>query len=122
MEDGAAGTVILSKRAKVSAATGNFTVPIRFPASSILINVVVQLQQTFGGTAGGAHMNLGTTPGGLDIATIDLTVAPTQINQNLATILGSSWTIYLTMTGVVAGAGKATGLIIYSVPAAARPT
>jgi hypothetical protein len=121
MDGGAAGTAILSKRAKVTFANGSFSgLPIVFPASTILINLVTQLQQTFNGTT--PKLNLGTTPGGLDVASIDLSVAPTQLNQNLTTILGSTWTIYLSLVLGGSTAGKATGIILYSVPALARPS
>lgn len=122
LEDGAAGICLLGKRAKITAATGAFSgLPIKFPASSILINLVTQIQQTFNGVT--PKLNIGTTPGGLDIATIDLTVAPTQLNTNLSTILGSSWTVYLSLA--ITGAttqGKATTIIFYSVPALTRPS
>ena len=120
-EAGVAGICTLHKRFKVTAQTGAFTgVPITFPASTILMVLVTQLQQTFNGLT--PHLNLGTTPGGTDIASIDLSVAPTQLSQNLATILPSNWTIYasLAITGATTQ-GKATMLITYSVPAKTLP-
>lgn len=119
---GLAGIAMLHKRFKVTAATGAFSgIPIQFPPSSILTILVTQLQQTFNGLT--PHLNLGTTPGGSDIASIDLSVAPTQLFQNLTTILTSTWTIYLSLA--ITGAttqGKATMLIEYSVPALTVPS
>lgn len=114
---GIAGIAMLHKRAKITAQMGAFTgIPLVFPASSVLTTCIVQLQQTFNGVT--PKFNLGTTPGGLDVATIDLSVAPTQVFNNLTTILGSNWTIYASLAiGVGATTGKATVLISYSVPA-----
>lgn len=115
--DGIAGIATLHKRVKITASLGAFNgVPISFPPSSILIKLVTQIQQTFNGVT--PFLNLGTTPGGQDIAHIDLSAGPTQLFQDLTTILTSSWTIYasLAITGTTTQ-GKATILIEYSVPA-----
>jgi hypothetical protein len=113
---GLAGIAMLHKRVKITASLGAFSgIPLVFPASSVLTTLVVQLQQTFNGTL--PKFNLGTTPGGLDVATIDLSVAPTQVFNNLTTILGSNWTIYASLVNGASTLGKATILISYSVPA-----
>ena len=116
-EDGAAGIAILQKRAKITVAgNGNFSIPVRFPASSILLNYAIQLQQSYNGTL--AKINLGTTLNGVDIANVDVTVAPTQLFGNITSILGSTWTIYLSQViGAGGTTGKCTVLISYSVPA-----
>jgi hypothetical protein len=45
-------------------------------------------------------------------------VAPTQTFQNITSILGTSWTIYLSQVlGTGNTTGKCTVLIFYSVPA-----
>jgi hypothetical protein len=114
-EDGAAGIVILHKRAKITFSHGNFSVPIRFPPSTILDKYLVQLQQTYNGTT--PKINIGTTLNGLDVANVDVSVAPTQLQNPIATILPGSWTLYLSQVLGGSTAGKATVLIYYSVPA-----
>lgn len=114
-DDGVPGIALLHKRAKITVSNGNFSIPIRFPPSSILMQVVVQLQQTYNGAT--PKVNLGTTPNGTDIASVDVSVAPTQVFNNITTILGSSWTIYLSQVVSAATNGKCTVLITYSVPA-----
>lgn len=115
-----AGIASLHKRAKITFANGTFSVPIQFPPSTILDRLIVQIQQSYNGTT--PHINLGTTANGVDIATVDVSVAPTQIFQNLTTIMGSSWTIYLSQALTAATTGKATVLIYYSVPAKTVPS
>jgi hypothetical protein len=121
-DDGVPGIAVLHKRAKFTFATGNFSFALRFPPSSILMQNILQIQQSFAPSTT-AKLNLGTTPGGLDIVSIDLTVAPTQVTNNMATILGSNWLIYVSYvtTGAAATAGKATFLLTYSVPAMVVP-
>jgi hypothetical protein len=118
--DEVAGIVLLHKRFKLSSAYGTFTVPVRLPPSAILMTLVVQIQQTYNGTT--PKLNLGSTPNGLDIASVDLSVAPTQVFNDLTSILGSSWTFHVSQALTGATAGKATVLITYSVPAAAMPS
>jgi hypothetical protein len=121
-EDGAAGIAMLHKRAKISVTQhGNFSIPVHFPASAILVTYVVQIQQSYNGTL--AKINLGTTLNGTDIANVDVTVAPTQVIGNITSVLGSTWTIYLSQViGAGGTAGKCTVLITYSVPAKVLPS
>jgi hypothetical protein len=117
----AAGIVPLHKRFKLTFANGTFSVPVVFPASTILDRLVIQLQQSYTGTL--PKINLGTALNGVDIANVDVSVAPTQIFNNLTAILGSTWTIYLSQAWTGSPTtGKATVLIYYSVPAKALPT
>ena len=112
---GAAGIAVLHKRAKIVSTYGAFSIPIKFPPSSILTQYMVQLQQSYNGTL--AKINLGTTLNGTDIANVDVTVAPTQIFNNITSILGTSWTIYLSQVpGAGATQGKCTVMVFYSVP------
>jgi hypothetical protein len=119
--DGAAGIAMLHKRAKITVAQhGNFSIPVRFPASTILVNYIVQIQQSYNGTL--AKINLGNTQNATDIANVDVTVAPTQVYGNFG-ILGSNWTIWLSQViGAGGTAGKATVIITYSVPAKTIPS
>jgi hypothetical protein len=121
-EDGAGGIAVLQKRVKISTVQhGSFSVPVRFPASSILLNYTVQIQQSYNGTL--AKVNLGTTLNGTDIANVDVTVAPTQLTSNITSVLGSTWTIYLSQViGAGGTAGKSTVLVSYSVPAKVLPS
>jgi hypothetical protein len=93
---------------------------VRFPASSILVQAICQVQQVYNGTT--PKLNLGTALNGLDIFTQDLLTGPSQYFGNISTILGSTWTIYLSQVVTGATQGKATILITYSVPAKAMPT
>jgi hypothetical protein len=117
-EDGAAGVAVLHKRAKITFAHGNFSVPVRFPASTILLNYIIQIQQSYNGTT--PKINLGNTLNGVDIVSTDVSVAPTQVFGNFG-ILGSTWTIYLSQVVTGATTGKATVMITYSVPARTLP-
>jgi len=121
-EDGAAGIATLHKRANITVAqNGAFSIPVRFPASSILLQFVVQIQQSYNGTL--AKINLGTTQNGSDIANVDVTVAPTQVFNNITSILGTNNTIWLSQViGAGGTAGKCTVLISYSVPAKVLPS
>ena len=123
MDDGVPGIAVMHKRAKFTFQTGNFSFALRFPPSAILLQNVLQIQQSFAG-ATTAVLNLGTTLNGLDIISMDLTVAPTQLTNNMATILGSTWQIFVNYktTGPAATAGKATLMITYSVPAKVIPS
>jgi hypothetical protein len=117
-EDGAAGIATLHKRAKMTFANGSFSIPVRFPASSILLQMVAQIQQSYNGLT--PKLNLGNTLNGLDIASVDLSVAPTQVFNNITSVLGSNSTIYVSqVVGAGNTAGKCTLLISYSVPAKA---
>ena len=113
---GLPGIALLHKRAKILFSHGSFNVPVLFPPSSIVTELVVQIQQSYNGLT--PKLNLGTTPNGVDVATVDLSVPPTQVFNNLQTILGSNWTLYLSQAvGAGNTAGKCTALIYYSVPA-----
>jgi hypothetical protein len=116
----AAGIVLLHKRARITFANGNFSMPVKFPASAILIQLVVQVEQTYNGTA--PLLNLGTNLNGSDIASKPLNVAPTHTFDPITTLLTSSWTIYLSQVLSGSTTGKLTALIMYSVPAKALPS
>ena len=122
-DDGVSGIAVLHKRAKFTFQTGNFSFAIRFPPSTILLQNVLQIQQSFAGSTT-AVLNLGTTLNGLDIISMDLTQTPTQLTNNMATILTSTWQIFVNYktTGPAATAGKATLIITYSVPAKVVPS
>jgi hypothetical protein len=117
--DGTAGIAVLHKRAKITFANGNFSVPVRFPPSTILFNYIIQIQQSYNGTT--PKINLGNTLNGVDIVSTDVSVAPTQVFGNFG-ILGSTWTIYLSQVVTAATTGKATVMITYSVPAKVIPS
>ena len=117
-EDGVAGIAMVHKRAKITFANGNFSIPIKFPASAILVQWIVQIQQSYNGTT--PKINLGNVVNGVDITSVDVSVAPTQTYGNFG-ILGSSWTIWLSQVLGGSTAGKCTVLITYSVPAKALP-
>jgi hypothetical protein len=120
-EDGAAGIAMLHKRAKIYFTNGSFSIPVQFPASSVLTTLVVQIQQSYNGLT--PKLNLGTALNGTDVASVDLSVAPTQVFNNIATILPSNWKLYLSQVlGTGNSAGKCTVLISYSVPAKTLPS
>jgi hypothetical protein len=116
----AAGIVLLHKRARITFANGNFSMPVKFPPSAILIQLIVQVEQAYNGTA--PHLNLGTNLNGIDIANVDLTgVGPTHLFVPITALLTSSWTIYLSQVLTGSTAGKLTAMMTYSVPAKAIP-
>ena len=118
--DGSAGIATLHKRAKITVSNGNFSIPVRFPPSTILLQMVAQVQQVYNGTL--SKLNLGTTLNGTDVGTVDLLTGPTQVFANISTILPSNWTIYLSQVLGGATQGKCTILISYSVPAKTIPS
>jgi hypothetical protein len=118
-KDGVPGIAMLHKRAKIDFTYGNFSIPVKFPPSAILTQYMVQIQQSYNGTL--TKINLGTALNGVDIANVDVTVAPTQLLNNITGILGSTWTIYLSQVlGAGNTQGKATVMIFYSAPAQVR--
>lgn len=120
-EDGAAGIAMLHKRVKILFSYGSFSIPVRFPPSAILTTFVVQIQQSYNGVT--PKLNLGTTLNGVDSASVDLSVAPIQVFTNVASVLPSNWTMYLSQAlGAGNTAGKCTALISYSVPAKVLPS
>ena len=110
-----AGIAQLHKRFKILASYGAFNLPVVFPPSTILTRYFVQIQQSFNGTL--AKLQLGSASNGSDIANVDITVAPTQTDTTITSILGSNWTIWVSMGGGASTLGKLTLLVFYSVPA-----
>jgi hypothetical protein len=113
-EDGSAGIAILHKRAKLLFSQTITNVPIRFAPSSILTQVIVQVQTAYNGTT--PVVNIGTSLGGSNVAN-QTVAAQGQFFTNVNAILPSDWTVYLSQVGGGSTAGKCTVMILYSVPA-----
>lgn len=119
--DQGAGIAVLAKRARFTYQNGSFSVPILFPASTILMRSLVQIQQSFNGTTPTIKLEL-TQGGSVLVGPVDLSVAPTQVQADIAGMLTSAWSAFLTMTLAGATQGKGTIVITYSVPAIAFPS
>jgi hypothetical protein len=114
--DGVPGFALLHKRAKIDFTYGNFSIPIKFAASTILTQLIIQVQLVYNGLT--PKLNLGTALNGLDIFSQDLSVGPGQDFFNIVTVLASPWTIYLSQVlGVGNSQGKCSALVFYSSPA-----
>jgi hypothetical protein len=111
------GQVVLVYRFDIDKSTGNFAggttagTTLKFPIGTVFWKLIVDVTQAFDGTT--PKLNIGTTPGGTDAASIALgSLANTETNI-LSTILPASGNIYVSLTGGPFTTGHAAVALLY---------
>jgi len=116
------GIAPLFKRAKFTVSNGSFNIPILLPNSAIPLAVYTQIEQSFNGTT--PTLQYEASQGGALMigAAIDLSQTPRLVTTPITGVITSSWTIWMHVTLTAATLGKATVMLLYSVPAKALPS
>src|SRR6516162_2603183 len=110
-----AGICQLTKRLRILGGYGTFSLPLVFPAGTILTRYFTQIATSFNGTL--PKINLGITANGTEIASIDPSVAATQTDTLITLVLAKPWTVYVSVAGTGITSGAVNLLLFYSVPA-----
>jgi len=111
------GVALLAYRFDIDKANGNIaggTTPgstLHFPAGTILWNLISQVTVAFDGTT--PKLNLGTTPGASDIASISIASISAAATTLLSTVLPAAGNVYVSVTGGPFTVGHATLAIVY---------